>query len=99
MNQEKHFTPVLLASFTYHRVKMWNVGLSSYFRGADQIIEFDNNNVLGNLYRSFCKNTSHIDLMKLLWLKMQKTYEKTGKEKEKIIEEEPYEQVYDDFFY
>lgn len=99
MNPEKQFTPILLASFIDHRVNMWNVGLSLYLRGADPTIEFDNNNVLGNLYRSICKYNSHMDIMKLLWLTRQKIYEKTGREKEREIIDEPDENVYDDFFF
>lgn len=99
MNPTKQFTPLLLASFIDHRVNMWNVGLSLYCRGADPTIEFDNNNVLGNLYRSICKYSSHMDIMKLLWLTRQKIYEKTGREKEREIEEQPDENIYDDFFF
>lgn len=99
MNPTKQFTPLLLASFIDHRINMWNVGLSLYCRGADPTIEFDNNNVLGNLYRSICKYSSHMDIMKLLWLTRQKIYEKTGREKEREIEEQPDENIYDDFFF
>lgn len=97
MNPTNQFTPILLASFIDHRVNMWNIGLSLYHRGADPTIEFDNNNVLGNLYRSICKYNSHMDILKLLWLTRQKIYEKTRGEKEREMEE-PDENIYDDFF-
>lgn len=37
--------------------------------------------------------------MKILRETKQITYVKTGREKERKIEEEPYKHVYDDFFY
>ena len=54
------------------------VGLSFYHRCADTTIEFDTINVLGN---------AHMDILKMLWLTKQKIYEKTGRAKEKEMEE------------
>lgn len=96
MNPEKQFTPILMASYADHNINMYNVGLSLYHRGADPTIEFDNINVLGNLYRSLCRKTSHMDGLKMLWLTRQKIYEKTGRAKEREMEE-PDENIYKSF--